>query len=193
MPPPKSKTTRTGPRRFVPRIVTCSPPVGRPTSGETDVMVGAVLGGVGPVVGARNVIVVDCEVLPTNAVTVYVPATVEVTVTEVVPPVVVLIVEVPAAPSSVRLVLFDTNSTAVPFGAGWPPTVTVAVTVVELPATGLGLATASVIVAPVGGVEPPPGPVVGGGAVGDSPLHAVNSARTASSAITDLLCLILII
>lgn len=75
------------------------------------------------------------------------------------------------------------NSTAVPFGAGAPLTVTVAVTTdVEL-INGEAFDTASDKVVPEEVVPPPDGVlgVVTGGAVGDSPLHAAKIASKAST------------
>ncbi len=128
-----------------------------------------------------------CVALFTRAVTVALPGTLEVSVAEATPFVVVRIVV--AVPVSRKVPRFVENSTAVPFGTAVPDCETVAVIVVVDLMIGVEFVTARTIVAPVGGgvplppPPPPPGGAVGGGAVGDSPLQPPNRAIIATRAI----------
>jgi hypothetical protein len=90
--------------------------------------------------------------------------------------------------------LVELNSTAVPLGTGEPLSLTVAVMVTVESTGGAALDVVSVRLTPVGGVVPPPDglppPLLEGGAVGDSPLHAANRRRTAINTIHDFRSLI---
>src|SRR5437867_11063817 len=66
-PMPGSNNTRTGEMKFVPVMMTCSPPCGRPVEGETAVIVGVVEGGCGITGCVLNVTVVRADTLFTVA------------------------------------------------------------------------------------------------------------------------------
>ena len=123
-------------------------------------MTGATSGVVGVVGRDPKVTVTVFVELLTTAVTTNVPAVADV-IEAVATPLVVVRIVVCAPLSSKSAGDVVENSTAVPFGAGLPLTVTVAVKVVLEPASGVGFAAVSVMVAPVGGVVPPPIPPLG--------------------------------
>src|SRR6185436_17542415 len=149
-PPPRSKRTLTGAVKFVPLTVTTSPPVGLPMFGETLLMVGAVEGGgPGGTASALKGTSMLLATLFTVAVTVMVPTSVEVMTAEATPLVVVLMILMSPFSVNVAAVLLEVNSTAVPFGAAAPLTVTVAVMVETELTTGLAFDEVSVTVAPV--------------------------------------------
>jgi hypothetical protein len=106
--PSHLKSTRTGLRKFEPRIVMVSPPSGRPVVGVIEVIVG-VVEGVGVVVVDENVIVVVLKTLFTVAVTTAAPADAEVSVAVAMPFVVVLMTEEPLAPVSVNVPVVVVN------------------------------------------------------------------------------------
>src|SRR6185436_19030436 len=107
----------------------------------------------------------------------------EVRFTVATPLVVVRMIACTAGVTLVNVPFDVVNSTAVPLGAGWPFSVTVAVMTTVLSTNGLAFEVVSTRVAPVGGAVPPGGtPPPGGGAVGVSPLHAAKSSSSASSA-----------
>src|SRR6266508_5599143 len=114
VPLPKSKSTRTGPMKFVPLIVMTSPPSGLPVVGVMFVIVGFVDGGGGITGCEENVTVMLFETLFTTAVIVAVPAAAEVSVAVATPLFVVRIVT--SAPVSVKVPSVVVNWTAVPFG-----------------------------------------------------------------------------
>src|SRR5205823_3879844 len=118
------------------------------------------------------------------------PAVLAVTVALATPAAVVLINVVGLSDVSVKLALrlVVENSTAVPFGTGALFNVTVAVIVEVDPVNGVAFDATSAMLAPTGGcvapfpVPVPLVPVIGGGAVGDSPLHPAKSAGSAKNA-----------
>ena len=116
VPAPKSKSTRSGVRKFLPLMVTTSPPCGRPVVGLIDVMAGVESGGCGCVGSALKVTVVVFFTFETVAETVAGPTVAEVSVT-VAMPLVVVRMSVCAFPS-VNVPRFVVNSTAVPLGTG---------------------------------------------------------------------------
>src|SRR5881394_87826 len=135
VPAPKSKSTFTGATKFVPVIVTSSPPCGRPNCGVNPVIVGAVFGGGGVTGLSWKVMFVVFVTLFTVAVTIAVPAVDDVNGTVATPFVVVRIVFGPLTSVNVPRLFVVLNSTAVPFGAGLLPIVTVAV-IVTVESTG---------------------------------------------------------
>src|SRR5947207_1279209 len=173
---PASKMTRTGVRKLVPVITTTVPPAGGPVDGVTVLMVGAVEPGGGGGGGTSlNVICTVLVTLFTVAVTVAMPAVALVSTAVATPLVVVRMVRTSLV--SVKVPTSVLNSTAVPLATAWPFTLTVALMFTIELTSGLGLETVRMMVAPVGGVTPPPGglpapPVpplpTDGGAVGDS-------------------------
>src|SRR5258706_8273202 len=119
------------------------------------------------------------------------PAVDEVTVALATPLVVVRINVVGLSAVSVKFAfsVVVANSTAVPFGTATLFSVTVAVIVEMEPVNGAAVETVRAMLAPTGGCVPPvlPDPlplvpVMGGGAVGDSPLQPAKSASSAMSA-----------
>src|SRR5260221_3500936 len=127
-PVPGSKSTTTGARKFVPVMVMIWPPAGLPMDGVTPLMVGAVEGGGGVTVLSTKRTEVLLVTLLTVAVIVAITAVLEKIEIEATPLVVVLMTVFTSGlapwtnePASV------TNSTAVPFGTGVPPWLTVAV------------------------------------------------------------------
>src|SRR3954447_7206219 len=156
-------------------------------------IVGVVGVGVGAMTGSWKLSVTDFVTLLTVTVTTTGPATEEVTVAFATPLVVVRINVVGLSGVSVKLAfaVVVANSTAVPFGTGALFCVTVAVIVEVEPVNGAAVVTVRAMLAPVGGGVPPLlpvpfplplVPVMGGGAVGDSPLQPAKSASSAMSA-----------
>jgi hypothetical protein len=183
VPAPKSKKTRTGVTKFVPLIVTVSPPPGEPNAGVTAVTVGG--GTVGQSgghcggAGLLNVTEIVFETLFTTACTVALPADELVSVIVATPFVVVRSAD--CAPVSLNVPMSVVNSTAVPFGTGCPFWVTVALMTDGVLTSGLAGEAVSVTTAPVTGVPPPLPDVEVGGAVGDSPLQAAKSATSVNA------------
>src|ERR1700757_3737744 len=89
VPAPKSKRTRNGVRKFLPVMVTTSPPCGRPKFGVIPLMDGVVSGGGGLTGTAEKVTVAVFLTFATIAETVAVPTVPDVRVTVATPLVVV--------------------------------------------------------------------------------------------------------
>src|SRR5258708_7216756 len=171
-------------------MVTVWFPVGSPKLGLMRLIVGVVGVGVTGMTASWKLIVMLFVTLLTVAFTTTGPAVLAVTVALAMPAVVVRISVVGLSVVSVKLALrlVVENSTAVPFGTGVLFCVTVAVIVdIEPVVAGFVDATSAMVAPPGGGVAPlpvpvPVVPVMGGGAVGDSPLHPAKSAKSATSA-----------